>query len=385
MNPKEILRLVDTLHREKRIEKEVIFTSLETALYTAARKKFGEEETEEGLEISIDRIKGNVRVVLNDEEIEPDVFGRIAAQTFKQVMMQKLRMAEGDVVFENYQSKQGALVMGTVQGFERGAVMVNLGDAEAILPRGEQAQGENYNTGARFRFYLHKVSREGQRVKVIVSRARPEMILELFKLEIPEIESGVIKVDNIVREAGLRTKICVSTNDPKVDCVGACVGMRGARIKNVLSEIGQEKIDIVTWTDEIVQFIENAMKPAEVEDILVDTQEKKAQVLVQEDLLSQAIGRKGVNVRLASQLTGYYIDVSAGESGPNAEDFFGGSNEEDSGEAADEGVSADDIFGDAAPAVEEVVESDEAPAADDAVVEEEASVDNGPSAEDIFG
>ncbi len=306
----ELLRLVDAIHRDKDIDKEILFDSLEQALLTAARRKFG---TVDNLRVRIDRETGEIRAFDGEEKILPIDFGRIAAQTAKQVIIQRIREAEADVVYDEFEHYRHQLINGQVQRIEAGTIVVNLGKTEGYLPRHEQVRGEAYRVGDRIRAYVVEVKKTPQKVRIILSRSHPEMIARLFELEVPEVADGLIKIRKLVREAGYKTKVAVESLDPKVDCIGACVGVRGSRIRNIIDEIGGEKIDIIRWNDSVEVLLMNALKPAQVDSITLFPAENRALVLVQEDQLSLAIGRKGQNVRLASKLCSWDIDIMTEE------------------------------------------------------------------------
>jgi N utilization substance protein A len=235
--------------------------------------------------------------------------GRIGAQTAKQVIIQKIREAERDALFDEYNSQMGQMVSGVVQRNEGRATTVSLGNVEAILPRGEQIPGETHHANERVRATVFDVRKEGSRVKVVLSRTRPHLVQRLFEQEIPEIAEEVIEVRAIAREPGYRSKVAVSSADPRVDCVGACVGVRGNRIKNIVDELAGERIDIVRWSDDMLVLIPNALQPAEVDEVILCKMMGRAIVLVREDQLSLAIGRRGQNVRLASKLCGWDIEI----------------------------------------------------------------------------
>jgi N utilization substance protein A len=302
----ELLRLIDAIHRDKDIDPEILFDSLEQALLTAARKKHG---TVENLRVRIDRETGEVRAYEGDEKILPIDLGRIAAQTAKQVIIQRIREAEADVVFDEFERYRHMLVNGQVQRIEGGTIVVNLGKTEGYLPRHEQVRGETYRVGDRIRAYVVEVKKTPQKVKIILSRSHPDMIARLFELEVPEVADKLIVLRKLVREAGYKTKVAVESLDAKVDEIGACVGVRGTRIRNIIDEIGGEKIDIIRWNDSLEVLLMNALKPADVDSITLFPEEKRALVIVDEDQLSLAIGRKGQNVRLASKLVGWDIDI----------------------------------------------------------------------------
>ncbi len=316
MNPNEILRLVDSLRREKNIDPEIVFHAIEQAIATAARRHHGEESQ---IEVSIDRESGEVQVSVDGNELDPDTIGRIGAQTAKQVMIQKIREAARDSLIAEYREQIGQLVVGTVlrvderrygSRMEQGRVIVQLpGEVEALLPRSEQIPGTTHRVGERIRAVVVEARADGSRVKVVLSRTRPQLVQQLFEQEIPEIAEGVITINAIAREPGNRTKVAVSSDDPRVDCVGACVGVRGNRIKNILNELPGERIDIVRWSDNVEELIPNALQPAQIDQVLLCEMIGRAIVLVQEDQLSLAIGRKGQNVRLASKLCGVDIEI----------------------------------------------------------------------------
>jgi N utilization substance protein A len=305
-NPNDVLRIVDSLHREKNIDSELVFVAIEQALVTAARKQYGEESD---VTITIDRETGDLQGTCEGEVIDPEVIGRIGAQTAKQVIIQKIREAERDALIEEFEEQIGQMVSGVVQRNEGGATTVALGPIEAILPRSEQIPGETHHPNERVRAVVYEVRAQGNRVKVVLSRNHPKLVQRLFEQEIPEIADGVITINCISREPGYRTKVGVSSSDQRVDCVGACVGVRGNRIKNIVDELSGERIDIVRWNDDPEILIPNALQPAEVEQVLLCDMIGRAIVLVREDQLSLAIGRRGQNVRLASKLCVWDIEI----------------------------------------------------------------------------
>lgn len=306
MNPQDLLRIVDSLHREKQIDPELVMQAIEAALITAAKRQFGDEAD---VDISITRGVGNINATVDGKTLSQDEIGRIGAQTAKQVIIQKLKEAERDARLDEFHEQVGQLVTGIVQRTEKGLTIVQLGNVEAILPKSEQIPGEAYHNGSRVRAVIYEVKAVGNRVKIILSRTKGTLVQRLFEQEVPEIAEGVIKVNAISREPGYRSKVAVSSTDQRIDCVGACVGMRGNRIKNVTSELAGERIDIVRWSDDPMVLIPNALQPAQVEQVLLCDMIGRAIALVNDEHLSQAIGRFGQNVRLASKLCGWDIEI----------------------------------------------------------------------------
>lgn len=310
MNGNEVLRVVDALHRDKNIDKEIVFEGIEQAILSAARKHFGEDFE---LEVHVDREHGEPTIKCNQKDLDPDelgdILGRVSAQTAKQVMIQKLREAERDSVFDEFEEMKHELVGGTIVRFEGGAAIVSIGKIEAVLPRSEQIPGESYRTNERVRAIVLEVRKAGSRVKVILSRKHPELVLRLFESEIPEVSERIIEVRSLAREAGYRSKVAVSCIDNKIDPVGACVGVRGARIRTIVDELAGERVDIVRWNDSLQVLVPNSMQPAEVEDVILCPMLGRVIVLVRDDQLSLAIGKRGQNVRLASKLVGWDIEV----------------------------------------------------------------------------
>ncbi len=314
MNANELLRLIDSIHRDKNIDKEIVFQAIEAAFASALKRKHGEEE--EVIVVHIDRQDGSITgtrdgVALDKEETE--TVGRIGAQNAKQVIIQKVREAERDALYDEYDEQKGQLVTGVVQRYEGGAATVSLPNCEAILPRSEQIPGETHHANERVRATVCEVRKHGSRVKVILSRTRPALVERLFEQEIPEIADSVIEVRAMSREPGYRSKVAVSSTDSRVDCVGACVGVRGNRIKNIVDELAGERIDIVRWSDDMQVLIPNALQPAESDEVILCPMLGRAIVLVREDQLSLAIGRRGQNVRLASKLCGWDIEIMTRE------------------------------------------------------------------------
>ncbi len=339
---KEILLVVDAVSNEKGVDKNVIFEALEAALASATRKKHGGEidarvsinrqtgeyetfrrwlvQPDDALLESPDReirlmdavdVKPEIQVgEFIEEPIESVAFGRIAAQTAKQVIVQKVREAKRAQVVEAYQGRVGELVTGLVKRVERGNIYIDLGNnAEAFIPREDMIPREAVRTGDRIRGYLKEVRAEARGPQLFVSRTTPAFLIELFKLEVPEVGQGLIEIKGAARDPGSRAKVAVKSNDSRIDPVGACVGMRGSRVQAVSNELSGERVDIVPWDDNQAQFVINAMSPAEVISITMDEESKSMDIAVAEDNLSKAIGRGGQNVRLASQLSGWELNV----------------------------------------------------------------------------
>jgi N utilization substance protein A len=302
-NYADILRYIDSIARDKEIDKESLIVGIEQAMAQALAKKYGVDD----VELTIDRETGEIDC---NYDVSMEEQGRIFAMSVKQAIISRVREAERDVIFNEFEQKQGEIQSGTVQRFEGDTVIVNLGrNIEGILPRAEKVRSESYNVGERIRALILEVKKVGPRVKVILSRAHRDLVRALFELEVPEIADGTIQIRRIEREPGYRTKLAVDSTDSKVDCVGACVGVRGTRIKSIIDELNGERIDIIRWNDDPQTLIANALKPAEIAHIELDPASRKALVLVNEDQQSLAIGRKGQNVRLASKLTGWDIDI----------------------------------------------------------------------------
>lgn len=359
MNNKEILLVADAVSNEKGVPEEVIFEAIEAALAMATRKG---SNAELDARVEIDRETGDYEtfrqwLIVEDSEeelespetqikladalerekdaevdgyvsepIESVAFGRIAAQTAKQVIVQKVREAERQQVVDQYQDKIGQLVHGTVKRAERSSITLDLGgNAEAFIPREEMIPRENFRTGDRVRGYLKEVRTEGRGPQLLVSRMAPELLIELFTLEVPEISDGMIEIRGAARDAGLRAKIAVEAKEARIDPVGACVGMRGSRVQAVTNELAGERVDIIVWDEEPARFAINAMAPAEVLSIIVDEDAHSMDIAVEDEQLSQAIGRGGQNVRLASQLTGWTLNVmSASDAEEKSESEVGG-------------------------------------------------------------
>src|SRR5471032_705320 len=337
---KDLLLLVDALSREKNVAKDTVFLALEMALASATKKRFkdevdvrveidresgeyhafrrwtvvpDEEHEEPAHQIAItDAVEENPEAVLGDvieEPLEAEVFGRIGAQAAKQVILQKIRDAEREQILNDFLERGESLVTGTVKRAERGNLIVESGRVEALLPRDQMIAKENLRPGDRVRAYLWKVDRVARGPQLILSRIAPEFLVKLFELEVPEIEEGLLEIKAAARDPGLRAKIAVKSNDPRIDPIGTCVGMRGSRVQAVTSELGGERIDIILWSADPAQFVINALAPAEVSKITVDEEKHSMDIVVDEENLAQAIGRTGQNVRLASELTGWELNL----------------------------------------------------------------------------
>jgi N utilization substance protein A len=302
----ELMRIIDSICRDKNIERDSLIGDIEAAMTGALRKHY---ETAEQVEVKLDIGSGEIRATVDAQPVDVRVLGRIAAQTAKQMIIQKTRDRERTSIFDDFTARRGTIVTGTVIRAEGGNLLVNVGRTEGFLPRSEQIPGETHASGERLRALVLEVRDQPNQVKVILSRSHPEFIQRLFELEVPEVAEHVIEIKALAREAGYRTKVAVSSIDSKVDAVGACVGVRGSRIKNIVEELGGEKIDIVRWNESSQILIQNALKPAEVQEIALCFELDRATVVVPEDQLSLAIGKRGQNVRLAARLTGWSVDI----------------------------------------------------------------------------
>jgi transcription termination/antitermination protein NusA len=340
MNLAPLKREIDQIAKDKGIDKKMIIEALEEAMRQAARKKFGQEReiearfNEELGEIELFEFREVVDVVhdantqislraaqeydaeaeVGDEigvKLDASGFGRILAQAAKQVIIQRVRDAERDIVYEEYKDRQGEVVNGIVRRFEKGALIVDLGRAEAVLPPKEQTPREAYRPGDRIRAYVKEIHRVSKGPQIVLSRAAVEMLTKLFEQEVPEIYEGIVTIVSAAREAGARSKIAVASRDSDVDPVGACVGMKGSRVQAVVQEMRGERIDIVPWSPDPARYVCSALAPAQVSKVIIDEAAKSMDVIVPDDQLSLAIGRKGQNVRLAVQLTGWRIDIKS--------------------------------------------------------------------------
>ncbi len=307
----EILAVLEHIEREKGINKDILIAAVESALLSAAKKSIGADiKPGEEIKVKFDPATGNINVYVGKEKINSEKFGRIAAQTAKQVIIQKIREAEKDVIFNEFHNKIGEIVSGTIYRYDKGNIIIDLlGKAEGLLPKSEQSPKEEFRQGERICAYLLDVRRESKGPQIILSRTHPNLVRKLFELEVPEIYEAIVEVKNIAREPGERTKIAVWSKDEKVDSVGACVGMRGSRVKNIVTELHGEKIDIVRWSPDAESYISAALSPAQISAMKFDKEHQKVDVIVEEDQLSLAIGKHGQNVRLASKLTSWNIDI----------------------------------------------------------------------------
>jgi len=304
----ELVRIVENIARDKNIDKESIFIDLEEAMVSATRKHFGDMESE--VVVNIDRESGEVTAFKNGEKIDVKQLGRIPAQTAKQIMIQKIRADERVSIYADFVQRRGEIISGSVVRYESGTLIVNLDHrTEGFMPKSEQIMGQTHRPGERIRCLILDVKEVSNQVKIILSRTHPDFIRRLFELEVPEISENIIEIRVLAREASYRTKVAVASLDEKVDPVGACVGVRGSRIKNIVDELGGEKIDIVRWNESSQVLITNALMPAKVSEIALCFELGRATVVVDEDQLSLAIGKHGQNVRLAARLTGWDIDI----------------------------------------------------------------------------
>ena len=334
----DLSRIIDQVGKDKGIDKKILVEALEQALLAAAKRKYGLKQeieakyNEEVGEVELFQFKTVVKEVKNPpseigleeaKELDADVevgdslgtkidisaFGRIAAQTAKQVIIQRVKDAERENIFEDFKDRKGEVISGTVQRFERGAIIVNLGRAEAVIPQQELVSRETYKPGDRIRAYVLDVRKTPKGPQIILSRSHPNFLINLFAMEVPEVSEGIVKIVSAAREPGSRAKIAVYSEDSDVDPVGACVGMRGSRVQAVVQELRGEKIDIIPWSDDAAGFVCNALAPAEISKVIVNQEARSMEVIVEDDQLSLAIGRRGQNVRLAAKLTDWKIDI----------------------------------------------------------------------------
>ena len=336
----DIKRVVEQVSRDKGIDVEILIRALEEALRSAARKKFGSkvdieaqyspdtgeievfqfkevvaEVTEPDLQISLEEgRKLDPECEVGDSlgtKMDTSTFGRIAAQSAKQVIIQKMKDAERDAVYSSFIDRKGEVINGIVQRIDRGNIIVNLGTTEAILPNREQIPRETYRRGDRIRALILDVLYDTRGPQVVLSRTHPELLIDLFKTEVPEVSEGIVEIKGAAREPGSRAKFAVSSHDSDIDPVGACVGMKGSRVQNVVQELRGEKIDIITWHVDSAKYVCNALAPAEISRVIIDEENRSMEVIVPDEFLSVAIGKRGQNVRLASKLTGWHLDVNS--------------------------------------------------------------------------
>jgi N utilization substance protein A len=321
MNP-DLIEALRQIEREKRINPETVLEALEAALVSAYKRNYGGAPN---IRVNIHPETGEIKVFSSrvvkevpgeepeteEVEITPKNFGRIAAQTAKQVILQRIREAERELMYEEYVGREGDIVTGIVQQNDQRYTLVNLGRVEALLPPTEQAPSEHYEHGTRLKTYIVEVRRTTKEPQIIVSRTHPGLLKRLFELEVPEIYDGLVEIKSVAREPGYRSKIAVSSRDKSIDPVGACVGPKGSRVRMVVSELRGEKIDVVEHSDEPSQFVANALSPARIRAVSIDEKEHKAEVVVPDDQLSLAIGKEGQNARLAARLTGWRIDIKS--------------------------------------------------------------------------
>ena len=345
----EFIEALEEIEREKGISKDIIFDALEAALISGYKKNFGSSQN---VEVIVNKDNGEVKVYAKKtvvEQVETDLFeisledakeidanyaledivrveitprnfGRIAAQTAKQVVMQKIKEAEREIVFDEFISRENEIITGLIQRSSKNNVLVDLGKTEGILAQSEQMQGEHYEQGDRIKTYILEVKKTTKGPQILLSRTHPGLVKRLFELEVPEIQEGIVDIYSISREAGSRTKIAVFSNDENVDPVGACVGFKGARAKAIVDELNGEKIDIITWDKNIEEFIKNSLSPARVTEVRVNEKTKSALVVVPDYQLSLAIGKEGQNARLAAKLTNWKIDIKSETQHAESED-----------------------------------------------------------------
>ena len=304
----ELLHMLSYIEKEKGIRKEILIDALRAALLSACRKTFPNPET---IDVQINPRTGDIQVFDDGKEVYNADFGRIAAQTAKQVIIQKIREAERESVYNEFTKKEGDIATGTVHWIDKKRIIVDFGKTEGILPAREQSPNDEYRQGDTIKVYVLEVKKTDRGPEVIVSRAHANFVKKLFELEVPEIHDNIVEIKSVAREVGSRTKISVVSHDSKVDCVGSCVGMRGQRVKNIVREVGGEKIDIVRWSDDPEAYIRSALSPSELAEVRLNRETKTCEIFVAEDQLSLAIGKKGQNVRLASKLIGWTLDIKS--------------------------------------------------------------------------
>jgi len=395
---KELILAMDDLEKERDISKDLLIEAIESALVSAYKKNYG---TAQNVRVSIDRERGDVDVFMRKDVVDvvtnplvevaleearaidpeyelgdvieykvtPKDFGRIAAQTAKQVVVQRIREAERGIIYEDYVNRQSEIVTGIIHRISNETVFVNLGRTEGILPVNEQVKGERYEVNSRIKVYIMDVKKTTKGPQVFLSRSHPGLVKRLFELEVPEIQDGIVEIKSIAREAGSRTKIAVYSDDENVDPVGACVGTRGIRVQAVVNELFDEKIDIINWSDDPAGMISNALAPAKVEKVIINEDEKSATVIVPDYQLSLAIGKEGQNVRLAAKLTGWKIDIkSSSQYSESADDYI---EDEDMLVDYNDNIEEEAELTDG----EEMIPSEEDTAEEDAASEEVVEID----------
>ena len=302
----ELLTTLEFIEKEKGVRKEILLEALRAALLSACRKTFTNPDE---IDVQINPITADIQLFEQGKEVFHADFGRIAAQTAKQVIIQKIREAERESVYNEFTKKEGDITTGSVHWIDHKRIIIDLGKTEGILPAREQSPNDAYRQGDTIKVYILEVKKTDRGPEVIVSRAHANFVKKLFELEVPEIHDHIVEIKAAAREVGSRTKIAVLSHDPKVDCVGSCVGMRGQRVKNIVREVGGEKIDIVRWNEDPELYIRSALSPAELAEVRLNRETKTAEIFVAEDQLSLSIGKKGQNVRLASKLVGWTLDI----------------------------------------------------------------------------
>jgi len=345
----EWLEALRQIEREKGIDAETVIRALEAALLSAYKKNY---TTEEEARVEVNRETGSIHVYAEhvyaeiedegsgetrEEEVTPSNFGRIAAQTAKQVILQRIREAERDLMFEEYREKAGDIVTGIVQQSDQRYTLVDLGKVEALLPVSEQMPGERYRHGMRIKVYIVEVRKTSKGPQILVSRTHPGLLKCLFELEVPEIAEGYVEIKAVAREPGRRSKIAVVSHDRNIDPVGACVGARGSRVRMVVNELKGEKVDIIPWKEDSREFVSNALSPARVKEVYVFPEEELSEVIVPDSQLSLAIGKEGQNARLAAKLTGWRIDIKSESQANNEREGYTAHAEEEDGSGPVEG------------------------------------------------
>ncbi len=354
MRKEEVLRMIDAIHRDRGVDREILFTALEEALTMATRKRMG---VEAGFDVRIDRRNGQISLEMPNGEVafpSAEELGRIAAQTTKQVFMQKIREAERDKVYGQFETQVGTVVAAIVHKIEGPNIILMLnGKNEALLPRSERILSERLHVGDRLRILVKEVRKEGSRVVIIASRRDERFVQKLFEVEIPEIQEGLVRVMRVARDPGYRSKVAVYSMDPRVDAIGSCLGVRGTRIRNINDELGQEKIDIIGWSDSLEELVQNSLKPAKdiaLEHIFPDEDSMSVFVLVSDEQKPLAIGVGGRNVRLASKIVGWEIEIKT-PAEYEAELLAEGQYIEEEGQPQEMPPASDEATGDA-PSVE---------------------------------